>query len=139
MTDLFPSLACVLVAAMGTFIAHQWLKVFKRRNDLQDKFQAFERANDERITRLKAESAQHVETLENLADACSSLATKHKNLLESQERMVTRLNALEETTKKSISDLGGEILTTVQDMKTQNAAVYVSQQQRQTSRPSFKP
>lgn len=152
MNELFPSLAWVLVAGMATYIALVYIRTFKRRNDLQDKFQGFERANSQTIDGMRARveddyasNALHVQSLSKtmleLRKQHDDLLKRHTNLLDAHERLLGRVNVLEERLTKSISDLGGEILSTVQEMKTQNAAVYVGQQQRPNplSGRSFKP
>lgn len=152
MNDLYPSIAWVLVAAMATYIALVYMRAFKRRNDLQDKFQGFERANSVTLDSIRtnaeadfASNALHVQSLTKslleVRKQHDDLLKRHTNLLDSHERLLGRVNVLDEKLTKSITDLGGEILSTVQEMKTQNAAVYVAQQGRQNplSGRNFKP
>jgi hypothetical protein len=151
-THLAESLAVIACACIAAFVALEYLKAFKRRNDLQDKFQGFERANSVTIDGMRARAeedyasnAMHAQSLAKslleVRKQHDDLLKRHTNLLDSHERLLGRVNVLDDKLTKSISDLGGEILSTVQEMKTQNAAVYVGQQQRQNplSGRNFKP
>jgi hypothetical protein len=105
-THLAESIAAVFIASLAAYVALEYLKTFKRRNDLLDRFQAYERTNEVRLLRA------------------DQTAERFENLLGNHERLVGRVTQLEDHTKSEISKLGGEILGQVQEMKTQQSAAF---------------
>lgn len=124
------SFTIITVAGMICYIAQDWLRVYKRRNDLLDKFQAFERNMETRLLQNSSELADH-------ASRIVTLAAAHSNLCAALERQVTRIAEVETYTRKEITNLGGTVLDEVRAIKTTQAAAF-TQSPRITGR-SFKP
>lgn len=119
MTDLPSTIAiCLTAAACVGVIAYcflEWLRSYKRRNDLQDKFQAYERATEARILALETLDAGNQVALENITKRVD-------NLLDSQERLVGRFGKLDQDTKKALADLAAKWLAEIEQMNVRQAA-----------------
>lgn len=129
MTHLVESIALVVCASLAAYCFLQWLAVFKRRNDLMDRFQGFERGNTEAIEGIRSRLA-----------GFDDVAQHHQNLVGSHERLVARVTELDAYVRKEISQLGGSILEQVGELKTQQAAAWqATQRMPNVGRPVIKP
>jgi hypothetical protein len=109
------ALASVCVFA---YAALEYLKVFRARNDVLDKFMAYQRAVEPRILGLEVTSG------------------RFENLLVHHEELVARVGRIDEETKKAITDLASKWLGEVNSLKTGQAAL--AQEQRPHI-PRFRP
>lgn len=119
MTDLSSTIVvCVTFAAAVGVIAYcflEWMRSYKRRNDLQDKFQGYERATEQRILQLEVLDANTQEKVE-------ALTKRFDNLLSSQERLVAAQGELKDETKKALADLASKWLSEIEQMNVRQAA-----------------
>jgi hypothetical protein len=114
---LAESIAAVIIAGLAAFVALEYLKAYKRRNDLLDRFQAYERANEVRLLRA------------------DQTADRFDNLLAAHERLAARVGELDAYAKKEIAALGTTVLDEVKSIKTTQAASFEQQQARRAFRP----
>ena len=134
MTDLASTIVvCITAAASVGVIAYcflEWMKSYKRRNDLQDKFQGYERATEQRILQLEVLDASTSEKVEGLTKRVD-------NLLDSQERLVARFGKLDEETKAALADLASKWLAEIEQMNMRQAAAMTAPRAAHT--PRFRP
>lgn len=134
MTDLLSTIAvCVTAAACIGILAYcflEWLRGYKRRNDLADKFAGYERATEQRILQLEVLDAQTTEKLD-------TVAKRVDNLLDSQERLVSRFGKLDEETKAALADLAAKWLAEINQMNVRQAASMTAPRAPHT--PRFRP
>lgn len=135
MIELAYPLAGVLIAGITAHCFLSWLKIFRRRNDLRDEFQAYDRAQSAIVLKLrkdledaKAELYALIEERRKevgaLREWMSAQQDRFDALLGNHEKLVARVTANDEYMKSEISKLGGTILDEVAAVKTQTAAAY---------------
>lgn len=131
MNHLAESAAVVIVAFVAAYVALEYLRAFKRRNDLMDLFQAFQRETTELL------QAQRMAGIETEA-AITGLQNRFDNLLSSHETLVTRVGRFEDESKQAMSDLAKKWLGEMQEMNTRQAAAFTRTPNALSPR-SFKP
>lgn len=134
MTDLPSTIAVCLTAAasVGTtaYCFLEWMRSYKRRNDLADKFQAYERSTEQRLLQLEVLDANTTEKVE-------TLGKRVDNLLTSQERVVADQWKLKDETEKSLADLASKWLAEIETMNVRQAASMTAPRAPHT--PRFRP
>lgn len=134
MTDLASTIVvCITVAASVGVTAYcflEWMRGYRRKNDLQDKFQGYERATEQRILQLEVLDASTSEKVEGLTKRVD-------NLLDSQERLVARFGKLDEETKAALADLASKWLAEIEQMNMRQAAAMTAPRAAHT--PRFRP
>jgi hypothetical protein len=134
MTDLPSTIAvCLTAAASVGVIAYcflEWMRGYRRKNDLQDKFQGYERATEQRILALELLDANTTTKLGEVTQRVDNVLISHENLL-------VRVAQLEDKLKSEVATLGKEVLSEVASMKTQAAAAFIAPSR--TGQPRFRP
>lgn len=131
-TSITISIAAVAISAIAAYCYLQWLAVFKRRNDLADKFQAFERSNDERITSIETMAAserallsRQIERIDGLQHSQEERAQKHAQ----------RFSDLE----NDLATLKATIAAAVEKVQTTQVATFMQPLRPPGSRPKMYP
>lgn len=127
MTELAYASAGVLITAIAAYCFLEWLKVFKRRNDLADKFQGYERAQSQLTDAMRLD----IDRLDHSRQA-------FENMLPRYEKLVVRVDAMDAYFRAEISKIGHDVLGQVQEMKDKQVAAFTAPRGPLTGR-SFKP
>lgn len=112
------SLAFVASVGIAAYVVDRYLVVFKKRNDLLDRFQAYERACETRILALEVGLG------------------RFENLLANHERLVARVGAYEAATEKALADLANKWLAEVNQINTRQVAAFTA---KPPPAPRFRP